>query len=630
MYAVFIAIFVRNYAVMITKFTFKSSVYVLLGSFIFICCGCNTKKSTTKEIRITDSTLFVHFTSPDTFSDSWSTSSTLIFQWQSEPRTLHPLNEVHGGKLMVYGLTHNFLMAFDPKTHQLIPDLCSKEPEVFNDGMAYRYTLSNVPKFDDGSSVTSADVAFSFKAAICALVNNPNMKAYLDYLDSIATPNDQTIELYMKGKYILNAYMASEVPILQEKIYDPNQILKRLTIRQLKDAAELQNDTALVSWADQFNGPDFSSNIENIQGSGPYKITSWNAGQEIILEKKANHWTSKSAEQNYLHEAHPGKIIFKVMTDEEAIKLALKKQEIDVTTSLTTKALLELQQDKSFQANYHSAFVEFINFSYIAMNCRPDGMKRKKFFTDPKVRRAMALLTPIDQIIEVIYQGKAQRQVGPVSPLKKTYNKNLKPIPFDPSEASRLLDEAGWIDSDKNGIRDKILDGKKIQLSFELVYQATNPVTKDIADLIAQSMKSAGVDARPTAWDMNTTITKATQHDFDMFMGAFNGSLMPDDFRQLWHTQSWAEGGANFSGFGDAQSDALIDSIRTEMDESKRTAMIMRFQQIVYDNQPVIFVISTYRKIAVHKRFRNVNMYFERPGVLLNELIPPVQGTAGK
>lgn len=308
----------------------------------------------------------------------------------------------------------------------------------------------------------------------------------------------------------------------------------------------------------------------------------------------------------------------------------MKKQEIDVTTTLSTKALMELQQDADFNKNYHSAFVDFINYSYIAMNCRPDGVKRKKLFTDPNVRRAMALLTPIEQIIEIIYQGKAQRQVGPVSPLKKTYNKNLQPIPFDPVKASQLLDECGWVDTDKNGIRDKMVDGKKVELSFELVYQAANPITKDIADLIAESMKSAGVDARPTAWDMNTTITKATQHDFDMFMGAFNGTLMPDDFKQLWHTQSWAEGGANFSGFGDEASDALIDSIRTEMDETKRTAMTMRFQQRVYDDQPVIFAISTFRKIAVHKRLGNVNMYFERPGVLLNELVPPQAGTAKK
>jgi peptide/nickel transport system substrate-binding protein len=608
-----------------SKITAKVSVCIVLGALICFSCGSRTKKTSSKEIRIEDSTLFIHFDSPDTFSDSWSTSSTLIFQWQSEPRTLHPFNEVHGGKLTVYGLTHNYLMVFDLKTHQLKPDLCSKEPEIFNDGMAYRYTLSTIPHFDDGSKVSASDVAFSFKAASCALVNNPNMKAYLDFLDSIATPDEQTVELYMKGKYILNAYMASEVPVLQEKFYDPEHIFRRYTIRQVKDIKAIENDSALIGWADRFNGPDFCSNAENIQGSGPYKISSWKAGQEIVLEKKNNHWSDVSSKQNYLHEAYPAKIILKVMTDEEAIKLALKKQEIDVTTSLSTKALLELQQDADFNKNYHSAFIEFINYSYIAMNCRPDGVKRKKLFTDKKVRRAMALLVPIDQIIEIIYQGKAQRQIGPVSPLKKTYNKNLKPIPFNPSEASRLLEEAGWVDSDNNGIRDKVIDGEKIQLSFELVYQANNAVTKDIADLIAESMKSAGVDARPTAWDMNTTITQATQHDFDMFMGAFNGSLIPDDFRQLWHTQSWAEGGANFSGFGNTESDALIDSIRTEMDEAKRTAMIMRFQQLVYDEQPVIFIISTYRKIAVHKRLGNVNMYFERPGVLLNELIPPKQ-----
>ena len=83
---------------------------------------------------------------------------------------------------------------------------------------------------------------------------------------------------------------------------------------------------------------------------------------------------------------------------------------------------MKLREREYFNNNYDSDFLDRYGISYIGLNMKPDGIKHKPFFVDKKVRRAVAHMIPIDEIIEVMMHGKANRQASNVSPLKKTYN----------------------------------------------------------------------------------------------------------------------------------------------------------------------------------------------------------------
>jgi peptide/nickel transport system substrate-binding protein len=95
---------------------------------------------------------------------------------------------------------------------------------------------------------------------------------------------------------------------------------------------------------------------------------------------------------------------------------------------------------------------------------------------------------------------------------------------------------------------------------------------------------------------------------------------LPEDFTQLWHTSSWMNEGSNYTGFGNEKSDALIDSIKKIIDPDQRRPLVHEFQRLVYDEQPMIFLFASIRRNVIHQRFGNVEMYFERPGILLNNL----------
>jgi ABC-type transport system substrate-binding protein len=210
--------------------------------------------------------------------------------------------------------------------------------------------------------------------------------------------------------------------------------------------------------------------------------------------------------------------------------------------------------------------------------------------------------------------------ISNVSPLKKEFNSSLKPIAFDQKKASTLLSQAGWKDSDNDGILDKTINGNKIIFETELNYLNTSPDWRDMALLIAEELKKIGIKADPVPMELKLFLEKAKSHDFDMMLGSWSATSLPEDFTQLWHTSSWGSHGSNYTGFGNAASDSLIDMIRTEIKPDKRDELSRKLQQMITDDQPYVFLYTSMRRNILHKRFGNRMIFAERPGSLVNPL----------
>ncbi|MGZ4077929.1 MAG: ABC transporter substrate-binding protein, partial [Bacteroidia bacterium] len=567
-----------------------------------------------------DQAKFIKIEDAKEFLPSWSKENVLVYHTVSEPDELHPTNGFLASRSEVLGYTQVYLISTDFESLTMRPMAIKAMPTVSENGKEYTYELRNDIKFDDGSTLSVDDVIFTFKANKCPLTNNPHAKSYLDNLLDIvpdkANPNKFT--MIMKEQYIQNVTFLNEYAIMQRTFFDKNNVLSKYSFAQFSDKNFKADQKDLVDWATEFNSPKYSRDPKYLVGAGPYQLEKWDAGQSITLVKKHNHWSDNSS--NAFEKAYPEKIIFKLNSDANSQKLEFKAQSLDASTSLSTKTLIDLQEDPNFNANYNSRFTDTYNYGYIAMNMKPDGIKHKKIFVDKNVRRAMALLVPLDDIIRIIQKGKNKRVVGPVSPLKPEYNKSLKLLPFDIEAAKKMLDEAGWKDTDGDNIRDKMIDGEKVKMEFNLGYFSTQVEWKDLAQMISEQMYKAGVKADLFPQSPPVLSESASNHDFDMMIASWAGNIFPEDYTQLWHTSAWTSKGSNFTGFGNAQTDALIDSIKYTVDTAKSFPMLRRFQAIVYDEQPYIFLFESVRRNVIHKRFGNQEMYFERPGVWLSNL----------
>jgi peptide/nickel transport system substrate-binding protein len=538
----------------------------------------------------------------------------------SNPDGLHPFNNNSVMRSFIFQHTQQTLVKLDLKSLDYIPSLAKSLPTVSEDGLRYDYELRDDLKWDDGSPVTAQDVLFTSKIQVCPLTNNANVRGnYTSVIKNvILDPQDPLkFTMYAFDKNVTNSTIYTEIYIQQKAYWDPNGVLDDMSFKAIHNP-NFEEKKEWSDWFNAFNHGDNSYQPELLVGLGPYQISEWETGSYIIASKKENWWGDMDT--SIYNQNYPEQIIFKIITDDASVFLSLKSEGLDATNRIGTSKLFKLQKHDYFNENYYSDFLNQYSYYYAGMNTRPDGIKRKAFFTDVNVRRAMAHLVPVDEIIEVIVLGEGSRQVANLSNLKKNYNDTLPLIDLDVEKAKQLLDAAGWVDTDNDNIRDKMVNGEKLQMSFEFSYMSS-ATSKETALMIKESMWRAGVDVVPTPMDFTLFYKNAQEHDFDMMLGGWGGSASYSNPYQLWHTSSWANKGSNFCGFGDAESDSLIDLANASIDPEVHRDAIWALQAKLYQDQPYVFMYSPKRKIVIHKRFENADMYFEKPGFVLNNFL---------
>jgi peptide/nickel transport system substrate-binding protein len=548
--------------------------------------------------------------------------NTVISHILTQPDGLHPFNDNSMQRSYIFNYTQKTLIKLDIESLKYIPILVKEIPKGSDDNLSFDYEIKEGIKWDDGSPFTAKDVAFSVKMMLSPLSNNAQIRGnYTSVIKSIELDADNPLKFTMHSQEVNwgSKHIFSELYMVQKSLWDPNGVLDNVSFADLlaDDFKERVETEELSDWFNGYNNGDNSYKPELLLGLGAYQVTEWETEQYITLERKENWWGAN--DESVYNKAYPEKIIFKIIKEDASSYLALKNQEIDVTTRIGTIKLMKLQEREYFNNNYDSDFLNQYSYNYIGLNMKPDGIKYKPFFVDQKVRRAIAYMAPIDEIIEVMVHGKASRQAAQISPLKHTYNDTLALIPLDIEKAKELLTEAGWVDTDGDNIRDKVINGVKTPFKFKLSYMSS-PTTKEIVLMIKESMYKAGIVAEPTPMDFTLFYKNAMDHNFEAMLGGWGGSASYSNPHQLWHTSSWVNKGSNFCGFGDAESDALIEEANLTLDPEVHRNALLKLQAKIYNDQPYVFLYSSQRKFAIHKRFNNRGMYFEKPGVMLQNL----------
>ncbi len=549
--------------------------------------------------------------------------NTVVVHFLAEPGGLHPTNDNNAYQRFVFQCTQKRLMFIDLKEQKLRPDVLADFPQIQSDSLSYLCRIRKDIRWDDGTALSLNDILFTFKVITCPLVNNPDGKSYFYNLlsvESVSESDDQFI-FRLNKRYYDNLSLLSYVIVLQEKFHDPKGILRKYSVTDFqKDGFIAASDPTLKEFASTFNAAENGRVPSKLNGLGPYKLVEWNIGSSIVLERKANWW-GKNSTSPY-EKAFPEKIVFQIIKDMEPTVLALKKEQIDVTTELSTPALVKLRKREYFNEKYHSEFLGSFSYTYLGMNMRPDG-GRIPYFTDRRVRKAMAYCVPVDEIIQVIAKGYATRIPGFILPAQSDFDATLPLIPLNLKRSKELLDEAGWVDTDGDNVRDKLINGERVPFSFALSYMIS-PVTKEIALMIRNEMYKVGIDARLDPMDFSLFYQQAYNHNFDAILGAWSSSALPEDPRQIWHSENWTKNGSNFVGFGNAVTDKLIEEANLEMNPMKRKVIMQTLQRAIWEEQPYVFLFNATKKVCVHKRFAHGDLFPERPHLLLNylELLP--------
>lgn len=493
---------------------------------------------------------------------------------------------------------HLNLMTFND-SFDLVPYLVKAQPiikDLPNGAVSFTFEMLDEAVWDDGKSVTGNDYLFTLKTVLNPKIEGTS-EAFVEEIKEVQVdpknPKRFTVVMSPKTIYSLE-FATNSFSIIPEHIMDPKGLMKAIPFNDLinPDKAEaLAANPKIVEFAELFNSPAYSNDPKYLVGCGPYRIDSWTAGEKIVVKKKKDWWGDKFAKTNPLFVANPDEIIFKIIVDPAATTAALKNEEIDATNRLTPEDYLDLQKNEAVSERYNFLSPTTMTYFCVATNTRNPKL------ADKRVRNAIAHVLDVDELIQELYLGFGERTCSPVPLKSPDYNKNLKPIPFDINKAKALLAEAGWKDSNNNGIVDKMIGGQSTELSLSYFYTAGKETAQQMALLFQDNAKKAGIEIKPKALPGPELTGKWASHEFDLLSAGRRIS-------PIWSPeQNWRTDSDNRSGFGNAETDALIDQIPITFDAKKRRSMYYRLQEIIFEEQAEIFLFTLKECVAIHKRF---------------------------
>lgn len=548
-------------------------------------------------------------------------ATTVSIRLTNEPKKLNPMLTTASWSLQVCRRMYPTLLDYDPFTLELSPVLVKTRPQIntIDEGArkgwtTYTYELLEEARWDDGSAITAEDYVFTLKALF-----NPNVRDAAPFRSYLRLIKDVTIDpenpkkftVHTEGKYIKAEY-ATGLFIFPKYKFDPDNLLGPYQLKDLCDPAQTEqflNDEKLKTFADQYSSPEYTRDKNKVGGCGPYQLEEWVEGERIVLKKKRDWWGDQLADRYPLLTARPEKLIFRPFSDAVTALTLVKSQELDVMTKVP-----EAQFEEFMESDIGKQYFEFETPDLLGNFFYAFNTKNPKF-EDKKVRRAIAHLVDVDEIIKKVKLGYAEPVVGPFHPSRTHYHSGLKSIELDVEKAKKLLNEAGWTDTNNDGTVDKQIEGEQVEMSIDLLVSSNNRPSINMGIIFQNEAKKAGVRINIIEKANSALVAQLRSRDFDMFARGIGADLSGDDPKQYWHTDSDTPGGSNMMGFGNAQSDALIDAIRTELDEAKRKDLYYRFQEILYEEQPVVFLYSTKDRMIFHKRFKNVKTSIKSPGL---------------
>lgn len=522
----------------------------LIFSFMFTACNSSNESN---EVSSTDSKVMKsEFNDSKPVDGDW-----LIYHLGAEPGTLNPITARDVYQSIINGDNiYESLVRRDNKTLEIVPQL-AESWEISEDKLTFTFKIKKNIKWHDGKPFTSEDIVFSYNKIMDPKVDSARLKAYYQEIEKVEAIDSHTVKFTYARPYFLALESCGGMPIVPKHIFESG---------------------------------DFNKNPAGRQpvGTGPYKFTKWETGRQIVLEKNPEYWGEKPKID---------KIVFKIINDRNVAFQVLRKGEIDFS-SLTPIQWEKQSKTKKFEEKFNKYAYFTPNYNYIGWNIdRP-------FFSDKRVRKAMTHLVNRELILEKILFNLGVTVTNPFYINSKEYDKSIKPLIFSPEKAKLLLDEAGWVDSDSDGIRDK----NGIKFEFEFLIPNASDTSEKISTILKEEMDKVGIVMNIRKIEWAVFVQRLNERKFDAVTLGWSMGVESDPY-QIWHSSQKSGGGSNFVGFENAEADKIIEDARKEFNNDKRAKLYKKFANIIHNEQPYTFLFCRKSPVAVSNRFKGVKVH---------------------
>ncbi len=468
-----------------------------------------------------------------------------------EPSNLLPVLASDSASADINGQVYSGLVRYD-KDLKLEGEL-AESWDISEDGLTITFHLRKGVKWHDGEPFTSADALFTYRM----YVDPETPTAYAESYRQVASaeaPDEHTFR------------------VTYEKPYAP----------------------ALGSWGVAIHprhlleGRDLTESELSRRpvGTGPYRFAEWRPGERVVLVANDDYFEGRP---------NIDRIVYRVIPDQSTMFLELQAGGLDFM-GLTPIQYKTQTDTPAFRKKFNKYRYIAFGYTYLGYNLK------KEMFRDRKVRQALTYAINKQEIIDGVLLGLGQAATGPYKPDTWVYNPDVKRYGYSPEKARALLREAGWVDSDGDGILDK--DGKPF--AFTIVTNQGNDLRVKSGEIIQRRFQDVGIDVKLRVIEWATFLKEfINPGNFDATILGWSTGPEPDQYN-IWHSSKTGPRQLNFIGYRNREVDELLEKGRRTFDRQQRKDYYHRFQEILAEDQPYTFLYVTEALPVVSSRFHGI------------------------
>jgi peptide/nickel transport system substrate-binding protein len=469
----------------------------------------------------------------------------------ADARNLMPMLASDSASAEISGMIFNGLVKYD-KDINLVGDL-AQNWDILDGGLVIIFHLRKNVRWQDGHPFKARDVEFTYQKMIDPNVRTPYGGDF-ERVKSLEVIDDYTVKVTYKEPFApgLASWGMSIIP------------------KHLLEAQDL-------------NTTGFS---RKPVGTGSYALKNWKVQEKIELRSNPDYFE---------HQPYIDRSVTRIIPDESTIFLELQTQGVD-SAGLTPLQFSRQTDTAFFKKHYRKFQLPGFNYTYMGYNLSDPK------FADRRVRQALNLAVDKQEIISVVLLGFGTVSTGPFVQQSWAYNQNVLPSTFDPQKARQLLALAGWKDINNDRWLEK--DGQVFE--FTLVTNQGNEERQKTAEIIQRRLKDIGIRVKIKVVEWSVLLSEyIDRKNFEAILLGWSVSREPDIY-DVWYSAKTKQGEFNFIGYKNEEVDKLLLDGRRTFDQQERQKIYHRIHELIYDDQPYMFLFTSESLSLLHNRFQGI------------------------
>ncbi len=482
-------------------------------------------------------------------SSSKSDPTTLKVGVTNFADTLEPTENYFAWVVVRYGLGEG-LTKFDDKMN--VQPWLAEKWEVSDDKLTWTFKIRENVKFSNGDPLTAEAVKESIERVF---QKSNRAKTFFEYADIRA-----------EGQ---NLVIKTKIPLPGMPGYLADPLFLIVDVKAEKEGRNFAKEGPICT--------------------GPYMVESF-VKEKAVMKKNPNYWDGEVPFET---------VEIPSIDDPNTRAMALQSGDVDIAVNIAAGDIETFKNNKDFEIDSIASLRDVL----ARLNQNPD-----RILSDEKVRAALISGCDRETYNKVLLKGTFITGSAPIPPsLDYGFDKMKDPNTYNPERAKKLLDEAGWKDTDGDGILDK--NGRKLSLDF-VVYNSRAELPL-YAEAVQADLKKLGFDIKINTVDYNLVDSMGIKGEYDLLISNILTANTGDPelfLKGYWMTNVNGSNPQNGSGYSNANYDKLMNELMREFNEKKRKELIMQMEQILLNDSASLFLGYPETNIISNKRVTGVKM----------------------